>query len=299
MRKFFPSFLLWMAFWAMAAVACRSPEKQSPTVFFRETDAYGREVTLREEPQRIVSLSPAITEILFLLDAQDKLVGVSDFCDYPPAARSIPKVGGMQNINMEVLLALRPDVVLIGSIVSAEDVKKIENMHIPVVAVREERKLEGMADMMTMLGKITGCREAADRESRQWLEKIARLRQQNAQDSVARKSVYYVVGFGEAGDFTAPRNSHIHEMIVLAGGKNAGAPLRQWGVSREFLFQADPDIILVRSEDCEAFCSRYPYTLLTAVRQHRVYPIESGSIDVVSLRNIDAVEYIRKLLQNS
>lgn len=73
---------------------------------------------MEKEPQRIVSLSPAITEIFYLIGGQDKLVAVSDFCDYPKEVEKLPKVGGMQNINMEALLATHPDVVLIGSIVS-------------------------------------------------------------------------------------------------------------------------------------------------------------------------------------
>ena len=110
-------------------VGCRQPAKDSASsCFFEWTDSYGRSVSLEKAPQRIVSLSPAITEILYIIGADDKLVAVSDFCHYPPEAAKLPKVGGMQNINKEALLAQHPDVLLIGSMVSEKDVEAIEKI---------------------------------------------------------------------------------------------------------------------------------------------------------------------------
>ncbi len=273
---------------------CSNARKKSkPEAYFEWTDSYGRQVRLNEEPHRLVSLSPAITEIFYLIDADDKLVGVSDFCTCPEETSTLPKLGGMQNINMEALLALRPDAVLIGSIVSQKDVQAIERMNIPVIAIKEEQNIEGMADMMRVIGRITGCEEQADKAATDWSSKVSRLKAQNCRLGTDAPTVYYVVGFGDAGDFTAPSNSHISEIIALAGCRNVGDTLQGWNVSREFLFEADPDIIVVRKEDQQAFCSQYPYTLLRAVKQHHVYPIESGWIDIVSPRNLQAVELLQ------
>jgi len=276
--------------------ACHTPQKKLDGTYFKWTDSYGRKVQLDKEPQRIISLSPGITEILFSLGAQDKLVGVSDFCNYPAETQKITKVGGMQNINMEVLLSLHPDVVLIGSIVSQKDVNAIEKMHIPVIAVREETNLENMADEIEILGKITNKNDAAKLQSKHWKDKIKKLKQQRDLNTNPKHTIYYVVGFGDAGDFTAPKDTHIQEIIDLAGGINAGKDLKDWSVSREFLFKLDPDIILVRKEDMDSFIKRYPYTMLTAVKNKKIYPIDSGWMDVVSPRNLMAVEYIQKLI---
>ena len=273
---------------------CHPQKKSKQTFFFEWTDAYGRQVSLEKEPMRIVSLSPAITEIIYLIGAQDKLVAVSDFCDYPEETENLPKVGGMQNINMEALVELHPDVVLIGSIVSKKDVSAIEKMNVPVITVKEENSIEGMADMIEVMGKITRHEQAAGQEAQQWRDRISLMKKQTAQRVGKRPSVYYVVGFGDAGDFTAPKSSHIHEIIQLAGCENVGASLTGWNVSREFLFQSNPDIILIRQEDYKAFCSQHPYTMLDAVKNGHVYPIESGWIDVVSPRNIQAVEFLQK-----
>lgn len=293
MKKLFNA-LCWV-FCILFLFGCKSPKQTESDVFFEWKDSYNRHIALAKAPERIVSISPAITEVMYLVGAQNKLVGISDFCMYPPETAKITKIGGMHNINFEVLLSLHPDVVLIGSMISQKDVDAIEKMGIPVVCIVEEKSMEGMADMMEVIGRITQCEEKASSEASNWRDKIDGIRQENAQDSTTRKKVYYVVGFGDAGDFTAPKNTHINEIIELAGCENVGKKLSTWNISREVLFEANPDIILIRKEDKEAFCNQYPYTLLPAVKENRVYPIESGWIDIVSPRNIKAVDMIRKI----
>lgn len=293
MKKLFNA-LCWV-FCVLFLFGCKSPKQTESDVFFEWKDSYNRHIELAKAPERIVSISPAITEVMYLVGAQNKLVGISDFCMYPPETAKITKIGGMHNINFEVLLSLHPDVVLIGSMISQKDVDAIEKMGIPVVCIVEEKSMEGMADMMEVIGRITQCEEKASSEASNWRDKIDGIRQENAQDSTTRKKVYYVVGFGDAGDFTAPKNTHINEIIELAGCENVGKKLSTWNISREVLFEANPDIILIRKEDKEAFCNQYPYTLLPAVKENRVYPIESGWIDIVSPRNIKAVDMIRKI----
>lgn len=293
MKKLFNA-LCWVSC-VLFLFGCKSPKQTESDVFFEWKDSYNRHIELAKAPERIVSISPAITEVMYLVGAQNKLVGISDFCMYPPETAKITKIGGMHNINFEVLLSLHPDVVLIGSMISQKDVDAIEKMGIPVVCIVEEKSMEGMADMMEVIGRITQCEEKASSEASNWRDKIDGIRQENAQDSTTRKKVYYVVGFGDAGDFTAPKNTHINEIIELAGCENVGKKLSTWNISREVLFEANPDIILIRKEDKEAFCNQYPYTLLPAVKENRVYPIESGWIDIVSPRNIKAVDMIRKI----
>lgn len=284
---------------AIVFSACHSPKtNQNQEAFFTWEDSYKRYIELEKAPERIVSISPAITEVMYLLGAQNKLVGISDFCVYPPETERIAKIGGMHNINFEVLLSLHPDVVLIGSMISQKDVDAIEKMGIPVICIVEETSMEGMADMMEVIGRITQCEEKALTEASKWRDEVKEMRQENAQDTVTKKKVYYVVGFGDAGDFTAPKNTHINEIIELAGCENVGKTLSSWNISREVLFKANPDIILIRKEDKDAFCSQHPYTLLKAVKENRVYSIESGWIDIVSPRNIKAVEMIRNIKNN-
>ncbi len=268
---------------------------QSEEFYLQCIDSYGREITLTKKPERLVSLSPGITEMIFLLNSEDKLVGITDFCTYPPETEGVQKVGGIQNFNIESLLLLNPDVVLVGSIVTKSDVEKLTALNIPVIAIREEERIEGIFDALTFLGELLDLSIVADSVVNELKNTLAGLPLNANADQ--KMSVYYVVGFGEAGDYTAPKSSHIHEIITKAGGKNIGESIKGWNVSREFLFQEDPDIIILRNEDLAQFVTLYPYNELSAVKAGRVYPIESGWMDIVSPRNILAIQRISEWVQ--
>ena len=278
-------------------ISCLSPSQQGEKAsFFDYTDCYGNHVQLDSVPARIISLSPAITEMVFMLDEGDKLVGISDFCNYPEATKNIRRVGGMQNINIESLLDLNPDVVLIGSIVTKQDMEKMERCGLKVVVIREETKLEGLCDALAVIGKLLDKNELAEEQIQKIHNQLDSVKS-HIDTTLTPKKVYYVVGFGEQGDFTAPQNSHIHEIINAAGGENIGKNLTSWSVSREYIFDSDPDIILIRKEDLEVYRKTTPYTSLRAVKEGHLYPIESGWIDIVSPRNILAIQYINNLLK--
>ena len=278
--------------------ACHDKKSKNPhndDFYLQYVDSYGREVVLTQKPERVVSLSPAITEMIFLMECGDKLVGITDYCTYPPETEFIQKVGGIQNFNMESVVLLHPDVVLISSIVAKSDVEKLTSLHIPVIAIKEEENMEGILNTLTFLGKFFDKASLADSLTDNMREKLSLLQPEENDDT--KLSVYYVVGFGEAGDYTAPKNSHIHEIITRAGGRNIGENLTGWNINREFLFQESPDIIFVRSENLKQFTTLYPYTEMIAVKKGNVYPIESGWIDIVSPRNILAIEKMNEMIK--
>jgi iron complex transport system substrate-binding protein len=272
---------------------CLSPKDVAGT-FLCLTDSYNREIKLDKAPQKIISLSPGITEMLFLLHAENKLIGISDYCNFPEETQQIRKVGGLQNINIEKLISLQPDVVLIGSIIPKNEVDKLEKSGITVIAIKEEKKIEGMLAAMDLLGKIVDNRDCADSLVQYYSEKLEAYNNVKTKGcSSSRPTIYYVVNFGAGGDFTAPASSHINQIIEMAGGRNIGDSLTTWNISREYLFVQNPDLIFVRTEALTHFIKTYPYTLLKAVKENRVYPIESGWMDVVSPRNFLAIEEIR------
>lgn len=279
--------------------SCRNDTSQEKTDFYLEyRDSYNRKVTLDSEPQRIISLSPAITEMIFLLHSEEKLVGISDFCNYPPETAKIKKVGGLIDLNIEHLISLNPDLILIGSIVGKNQIEKIEKLEIPVIALKEENQIEGIFRSLTALGNILNCPALAKEQIQILQQKLNKIEQTNKNDST-EKSVFYVVGFGEAGDFTAPKSSHIHEIITLAGGRNIGASLTGWSISRELIFEQNPDLIFIRKEDFANFSKTYPYNQLSAVKAGHLYPIESGWIDIVSPRNINAIEFMHRCIEEN
>jgi iron complex transport system substrate-binding protein len=271
--------------------ACLSQKDRAGT-FLCLTDSYNRAVKLDKEPEKIISLSPGITEMLFLLHAEDKLIGISDYSNFPKETQNIKKIGGLQNINIETIISLQPDVVLIGSIIPKKEVDKLEKSGITVIALKQEKKLEEMLDALKILGQIVNNEQYADSLAQFYSEQLYEYGHQS-HNSLKKPTIYYVVSFGAAGDFTAPANSHINEIIEYAGGRNIGDTLTTWNISREYLFTQNPDLIFIRPEELPYFVKTYPYNLLNAVKENRVYPIESGWIDVISPRNFLAIELMR------
>jgi len=277
--------------------ACLSPKERAGT-FLCLTDSYNREIILEKAPEKIISLSPGITEMLFLLHAENKLIGISNYCTFPEETQYMDKIGGLQNINIEKIISLQPDVVLIGSIIPKKEVEKLEKSGIVVIALKQEEKLERILDLLNTLGQIVSNRRCADSLIACY-DNLLRSYQDDGGNHtiVVKPSVYYVVSFGSAGDFTAPANSHINQIIQYAGGRNIGDTLSTWNISREYLFMQNPDLIFIRTEELPYFVKTYPYNLLDAVKENRVYPIESGWIDIVSPRNFLAIEEIREKIR--
>lgn len=273
--------------------ACQRTQDKQHSLFFQGTDSYNRSVSIEQEPQRIVSLSPAITEITFLLGAGDKLVGISDFCNYPEATQSIPSVGQLLHINIESILQVSPDLILISSIISKDDVAQLTKTGIPVFALKAETHLEEIYSTIETMGKLLNREDSAAAYIEHYRAELSNIQLRAPKQ---RPNIYYAVGYGATGDYTAPGNSYIHDIITMAGGHNCGEELTQWSISKEALFAHNPDYIFIRKEDLSDFCRTEPYTQLDAVKNNRVFPIESGWIDILGPRNLQAITYINHII---
>ena len=275
--------------------SCGGPQRQASTTD-TVTDDYGRTVVVPAHPQRVVSLSPAVTEIMFALGADDLLVGRTDFCEYPDEASQIPSIGGISNLNIEKILSLKPDLVISGSMVGKKATDQMDQMGTPMVCVIEKPNFEALYDNIEAIGRLVGKEHEADSlvESLKW--KVERLLADTSLSALNSQlsSCYYVVGFGPSGNFTAGGNTFINDIIRMAGGRNIAEGMEGWSYSLEALMKEDPDYIIVRREDSAAFCGMKPYNRLSAVRNGHVIGIVSGTLDLQVPRNIDAVLYLRQ-----
>lgn len=282
--------------------ACSGQQKQT-AVLDTVTDDYGRTVVIPSQPKRVVSLSPAVTEIMFALGADNLLVGRTDFCVYPDEALNIPSIGGISNLNIESILALNPDLVISGSMVGKKVTDQMDQMGVPMVCVIEKPKFEALFDNITAIGRLVGKEHEADSLIRVLGSGLRNLREADAiEESLPHKTqnsklktptCYYVVGFGAGGNFTAGGNTFINDIIRMAGGRNIAEGIDGWSYSLEALMKEDPDYIIVRREDSAAFCGMKPYNRLSAVKNGHVIGIVSGTLDLQVPRNIDAVIYLR------
>ncbi|MDY5969262.1 MAG: ABC transporter substrate-binding protein [Bacteroidales bacterium] len=262
------------------------------------TDDYGTVATVPTHPTRIVSVSPGVTEIIFALGAQDLLVGRTDFCTYPAEVKKIESIGGISNLNIEKILSLKPDLVISGSMVPRQSVVKMNELGSPLVCVIEQQRFDSLYSNIKKVGRLVGVSQRADSLNQVLKARLAKV--SNKVDTSLpydkRPSVYYVVGFGKGGNFTAGGNTFINDIIRLAGGRNIAQDVTGWSYSLEALFKNNPDYIVIRSEDSAAFCTQAPYRRLRAVKNGHVITVKNGLLDLQTPRNVDAVEMLARAL---
>ncbi|GAB4274721.1 MAG: ABC transporter substrate-binding protein [Coriobacteriia bacterium] len=232
------------------------------------TDDLGREVTVDSEPQRIVSLAPANTEILYGLGLLDRVVGVTSFDDYPPEVADLPKVGDFVGPNVEAVAALEPDLVLATGGVQQDVIEQIEGTGATVIAV-DPQSVEGLYESIRTVGAVTGVSEAADALVVSMQEDIAAV--QSELQGVLPVTVF--VEIAQDPLFTAGRGTLIDELITLAGGTNVVKDEGYVGYSVEQLLEDDPEFYLATlgsMSDPAALQDRPGYGELSAVKNGNV-----------------------------
>jgi iron complex transport system substrate-binding protein len=244
-------------------------------VYYRGRDLAGNEVVIPRRPQRMVSLAPSNTEIVFALGAGDRLVGVSAFSDYPPQAARLPRVSDLMLANLERIAALSPDLVLAGNKIDAETLSQLANMHVPA-AVTEGTDFQSTYASILDVGAMAGETPAAEALVKRMKADVAAVAERAK--GAPKPLCYYIVSFGAGGDWTAGPGSFIDEMISLAGGRNAAASLgRPWGMFQiEKLVALDPPVIIAgkSSGPLDRLAAEPGYASLTAVKRGRVAVVD-------------------------
>ena len=256
-------------------------------------DAYGNEVTIEAEPQTIVSVSPALTEIIYALGAEDKLVGRTDYCDYPSEVLDIESVGAIDNPDVELIASLEPDVVLASSIFSEESYNAITELGIPVVIVRDETSLEGMFDFIADVADVIGCHDDGVALVEELSAELDEIRANAPETDV---TVYYCMSYGEYGDYTAGGDTFIGDIIESAGAINIAEDVSGWSYSAEALVEADPDYIIIDEWSYDGFIATEPYSSLSAVENGNIIVIDSNLLNRQGPRNLEAVELIQEAI---
>lgn len=251
------------------------------------TDSFGTEITLEKEPQKVISIAPNITEMMFDIKAEDKLVGRTDYCDYPEAAEKIESIGTMRTPDIEKIISLEPDLVIASTHFNEENAKKLQEAGIKVISLYEENDVAGVYTMLETLGTALNKNEQAKESIDNMKKTIDEVT--SAVNGLEEPTVYYVVGYGESGDFSAPENSFVGGLIKLAGGKDIVPSSDSWTFSLEALLEADPEIIVLRNGEKEQFMAAEGYKELTAVKEGRVYEIDNSLIDRQGYRNAEGV----------
>ena len=213
----------------------------------RVVDDAGHEVVLARPAQRIVSLAPHITELLFATGAGAQLVGVSEFSDYPEAARAITRTGGGGALDLEAIIALRPDLVVAWQSGNPEaGIERLRTFGIPVF-VSEPRRLDDVPDTLLRLGHLAGRGAEARAQAAAFTQRQQQLVEQYSGQGMVR--VFYQVW--DQPLMTVNGDHLISDVIRLCGGSNvfSGLPALAPQINVEAVLVADPDVIVIGSDD--------------------------------------------------
>ncbi len=264
------------------------------------TDQMGREVTVLGVPERIISLSPSNTEISFALGLGDRIVGVTEYCNYPPEAQDKGIVGGFDSPSIEKVVELEPDLVL-ASTIHNEEVPRLEEMGIPVLVI-ESSRVEELFESMALVAEITGFEEAGEELINSMKERIDAVQEKVGDiDPEDRVRVFYEVYSDPL--MTAGKGAFINEILSLAGGKNIFGDVAENypQVSAEEVADRQPDIILfpdyhgTAGTVLEEMAGRPGWESVPAVENKNLHAISDDAFARPGPRIVEAIEEAAEL----
>ena len=278
------TFLLGIFFWngCSKKEATVSPGKESLQFPLTVQDDLARKVQIAKKPERIVSLSPSNTEILFALGLDKQIVGVTKYCDYPPEALKKPRVGGFADPGLELIVNAKPNLVLAGSI-HQELIHRLEELNIPVIAL-EPKSIEQVLEKILLVGKATGANEKAQNLVESLTKQINEVEAKVKNLPEDKKSRVFFELYQDPLT-TIGGKSYIHDLLTAAGGKNISGSLKQeWlTYNTEQILAQNPEVIIfVRmhgsKQMIEQVKKRPNWQNISAVKNNRVYYLSNENI---------------------
>ena len=260
-------------------------------------DDAGKQVEIAAEPQRIVSLLPSLTETLFALGLGERVVGVTNFCNYPAEVDGKERVGGLFDLNAEKILALEPEVVLSGQMKGAQEVlRTLETAGVTVV-VFDPATMEDIGRVIRSVAKLAGVAEKGEELAGEITAGRTAMTAQVAAVAAEKPQVFVLLDTEKI--FTVGDGEYMSEMITEAGGVNAASGQGEgWlELSEEKLFELDPDIIIATFPMREQILARPGWQALQAVKEGRVYDVDGDLVSrpgprvVLGLQELHRVFY--------
>lgn len=266
------------------------------------SDDSGREVEVPSSCERIISLSPSNTEIIFALSLAEKLVGVTTYCNYPEEAKEKEKVGTLNEINLEKVVELEPDLVLASSLTPPDVVERLGSLGITVFVLDPHNINEVMEDI-EKVGIIAGVeargkelRKAMEEDIREVREKVSNL------SSDERPTVFHLIWHEPL--WTAGEDTFINEFITIAGGQNVVADLPGYvTLNLEEFIRRNPDIITVVENHGSAENLPYQFLLsdsrlqvVKAIQDHKVFPVDADIVSRSGPRVVDAIYIFARII---
>ncbi|MCX8037241.1 MAG: cobalamin-binding protein [Candidatus Sumerlaeia bacterium] len=266
-------------------------------------DALGGPVTLARRPTRIVSLAPNVTEMLFAIGAGDRVVGVTRYCNYPPEAARLPKVGGYTDLSIEAVLALAPDLVVVSRGNPRPTLAALSHRGLTLLAAINDETFDEVQQAIRRIGRATDNEREAEAVCRAMQQTLAEV--DRAIGGIEPKRRVYF-GSLSAPYFSAGPGSFIGQCIARAGGENVAADLGSpWPIlSLERIVARDPEVILAglhggggdAAECLQRLRASRVWSQLSAVRNGRVAVMDDDKIYRPGPRLADAVAELARVI---
>lgn len=248
------------------------------------TDAVGEEVVIEEEPDAIVSMVPSNTEIAYELGLSEKMVGVSDFDNYPEEAASVEKIGG-QEFNVEKIISLQPDIVLAHESnlgIGDAGLQQLRDAGLDVFVVEEATTFDEVFETMTIIGQATGTMEEADAQISEMEAQLDEIEEMAAEVKEPKK-VFVEVG-STPEIYTTGTGTFIDEMLSAINAENIAGDQEGWvSMDPEAIVSSNPDVIVTTEgayvpNAVELIMGRNGFAEITAVQDEAVYNLDSDKL---------------------
>jgi len=289
--KSIKSFLLFLPLTFLLACSSATPTPPGAVV-----DDLGRSVSIVNEPQRIISLAPSNTEILFSLGLGDKVVGVTDYCNYPPEALNKTKIGGFSTPDIEKIVALQPDLILAADIDKTEVIPALEGHGLTVFAL-DPKDLDGILKDISMVGKITGKEKEANELVTQMGNRIRAITDKT-KNLEERPRVFYITFHNPL--WTVGVGSFIHELVDKSGGVNIFQDIAgNKAVNIELVIARNPEVIIASTGHGAAGGQPFEWAktesrlqATEARKNNRIYEIDADLVSRSGPRIVDGLEWL-------
>ena len=278
-------FLMVLLIIVLVLTAC-SPAEQTPVNYV--FDDLGRLVAINGTPQRIISLAPSNTEILFALGLGDEVAGVTDYCDYPPEALDKEKVGGYPTPDIEKMVALNSDLILVAHGTPMDVVNNLVGLGLTVFGIKTT-DLDDLLNDIRRVGEITDKEAEAQVLTSEMEERIQAVTNQT-EELGQRPRVFYIVWHDPL--WTAGSGTFIHELIEKAGGANICEDMTGYPtISIEEVIARDPEIIITSESSYDWAMNATELASTNASQTGRIYTLDDDLVQRPGPRLLQGLEW--------